>query len=154
MTKELKSFPGHISADEMNQIIENCIKKTDSAVGGIDDSLENFKASCKNFDNWFKGMKADAKGNAEKESSLLRISVQMIKPYMGITKNYMYFLDQYYKGDLYQACKKIYNPAGFKLGYIWNTSAKDDSEVWFDGPAVFINSQSIEDIIQEIFGNE
>lgn len=51
-----------------------------------------------------------------------------------------------YDGDLYKHILKYINPKGFKLRKPGNLSGNDMAEVWFEGPAVFISSQLIDEI--------
>ncbi len=51
-----------------------------------------------------------------------------------------------YNGDLYQNILQYFGPKGFRTGKGSDLPARNYAEVWFDGPAVFINMTEIDNI--------
>lgn len=96
-----------------------------------DKSLSEFKGRCKKFDESIGGVK----GIKDIQNYYFDIGAP------GSAKT----LDTY-DGDFYKNILRYFNPKGFKMGIGGGGPANDYNEVWFDGPAVFINMAEIDNI--------
>lgn len=98
-----------------------------------DKSLEQMKSRCKKFDKAVDGDISD-----------------MYQHYIdtGYTKSVQTLKE--YKGDLYKNILYFYNPQGFKIATASTLSGHNMAEVWFEGPAIFINSSQVKGIIDKV----
>jgi hypothetical protein len=101
----------------------------------FDKRLAEFKQACKNTDQWI----ADNDGieNIVKEKFLNLIGEESLNSY---------------NGDYYKSILHYYNPKGFNVSTPGSMTGKDGSEVWLDGPAVYLNSIISLETIQSIMG--
>ena len=120
-----------ITANRYNDFIERLLNDGKSYGETFDSSLSVFKKACKKFD---KEVKADPNYIEDLKEHFKSIGLSS------------YEIDtlKSYKGDLYKSILYYYNPKGFKVAKPGSLKGKPNSEVWFEGPAVYINSPMIE----------
>jgi len=127
------SFPEltklRLNARSYNQFI-NKLLNGGQAGKAYDSSLTEFKKRCKQFDKEVGGVKG----------------IKDIQDYyISVGRNIVSKTLDTYNGDLYKNILHYYSPTGFKLGVGGGGPAKNYNEVWFDGPAVFVNMTEIDD---------
>lgn len=123
-------------ADSFNEFLNKLLNEPyASGSKKFDSGLGELKSACKKFDKWF------AKMNNEWQEWLNSFTIGS----SFFIKNNIWFIKDLYKGDLYKSLLSVYNPKGFKLFNSVAGLPKTDHEVWFDGPAVYINSQWLEE---------
>jgi len=98
-----------------------------------DKSLPQFKKACKQTDEWFKSL-----GGVEYVKEVLPDLNRSLKTL------------KYYDGDFYKSVVDIYNPTNFKIGQPGAYKGSEMNEVWFDGPAIFVNGVEAEDFMLPI----
>jgi hypothetical protein len=114
-----------INARRYNDFIRALLNLGEIKVPSYDNNLGMFKNACKNFDkdiNQIGGIKTIQRRLIDKGFSR---TVQTLNGY---------------NGDLYKLILHYYNPYGFKLVKPRTLKGNHYAELWFEGPALFINS--------------
>jgi len=135
----------HAGAQDFNQFIEKLLQKNGVAEGA-DDSLASFKKATKKFDEWYKKKKIALESDGEDIGEYM----ELISYNMGrVGTQEWFFTEDYYTGNLYEDIKKVFSTKNFKTMKPGQYSkAKQDNEVWFEGPAVYVNSNFVVSLLE------
>ena len=134
-----------MTANVFNSFISNSFTSA-GAIERFDNSLAQFKKGCKMFDDWYQ---KELYSSGKKDSEIIK--TLLWGPWS--EKIYPLFEKEYTQTyNLYKWILTKYNPKGFKLVKPGNLPKSKEKEVWFDGPALYVNSNTIDDFSARMKG--
>lgn len=138
------SFPrliqlGRMEAQEFNEFIHWLLNKPGGGAGvrPFDNSLKEFRTACRRFDSWITNMKSEEGPSFDESEAWDLLASTAASQLTSSEEVYRKFFD-FYKGSLYGSILYFYSPDAFKKFKI-GKPFKKNSEIWFDGPAIYVN---------------
>ena len=138
-----------VTANRFNDYIHNLLNTHRASGQPYDKSIEEFKMGCLDFDEWVR--KALKEEDADFDSPAYKELIELVEYKTDSKHNW--FMKEYYPAAghrLYNSISEVYNPSGFKLLKAGGKLPTKQNEVWFDGPALFVNVRDVEDFIEVI----